>query len=108
MTNIDTRCPERYLPLPCPNCNRWRLLYSPVDSQLRCEKCGADTDTLAFHAEDNYRLRESFKRARELLDAIYLKILRDMPGFRPDIFVAIEIYLQSEVELKGKGLSLPN
>ncbi|HLE80070.1 MAG TPA: hypothetical protein VJA25_02120 [Dehalococcoidia bacterium] len=43
---------ERYLPLPCPNCARIRLLYSPINGQLRCEKCGADTETLVSFAEE--------------------------------------------------------
>jgi len=41
---------ERYLPLPCPLCGRFRLLYSPtvasVDS-LMCEKCGVNANILS-------------------------------------------------------------
>jgi len=50
--SIDELRKEQYLPLPCPNCARIRLLYSPINGQLCCEKCGADTDTLVSFAEE--------------------------------------------------------
>ena len=42
---------ERYLPFPCPNCNRVRLLYEPQSGAIRCEKCLADTETLVSFQE---------------------------------------------------------
>ena len=37
----------RYLPIPCPVCNRLRVEYDPVSKTVVCEKCGADADVMS-------------------------------------------------------------
>jgi len=37
----------RYLPIPCPICNRLRVKYDPAGKTVVCEKCGADADVMS-------------------------------------------------------------
>ncbi len=53
---------ERYLPVPCPQCDRVRLLYTPTNHRLECEKCGADNNMLVFFQEE---LQRGVKEARK-------------------------------------------
>ena len=50
---LKPRLEEHYLPIGCPACGRARLLCA--GNYVRCEKCGAESDTLSDAQEELLR-----------------------------------------------------
>ena len=59
---------ERYIGVPCPICDRIRLLYDPTTHDIRCEKCEATKDTI-YDAKPVKRADRAEARVAELEEA---------------------------------------